>query len=84
VISFEDVVRLRSAEVADESLEVKREDLVERVATLEAEKVALLAENTKLREVLRLSLKRDEHQAAADAVRREQLDQFLTSDFPND
>lgn len=84
LISLQDVVRLRSAEVANESLEVGQEDLVERVAVLEAEKAGLLAEIAKLREVARLSLIRDEHQAAADAVRREQLTQFLTPDFPND
>lgn len=60
--------------------EASRERLVE----LETERVRLLAEVAKLKEVLRLSLAREDLLSQADAARRDQLLQFIGPDFPND
>ncbi len=51
---------------------------------LHAELARLKAEVVKLREVVRLSLARDELLAKADAARRDQLMQLIAPDFPND
>jgi hypothetical protein len=56
----------------------------ERLIELETERVRLLAEVARLKEVVRLSLVREDLQSQADAARREQLSQFIVPDFPND